>query len=362
MWRQDLRVVPDEMVRDASIDVAPPAAGGYAPQTLARLRRRLDADYIVSGSYLVSGAEDDAPLRVDIALQDARNGAVLASVSNQAGLRRAQRARRQKRAPDCVTNWVSHRPGVRRSASIANEQPPNVDVARRVGFRPRCPATLRPGSRARRIARGRCRGSRLRSRIYLSCAKRGRHSGTGTKPWRPPAKRPKMRRIFRPNNVSRPRRSFESERSNWIKAAEAWQALVKLRPLNPEYRLHQIDAQIAAGEARQAQLTLAGLRLLAGCWRPMRAPNSPPPASRPPWTMRRAMPTMRLTRCVRRSNTTRRAWSPTHSSSSPPPKRISASGRRPARTSRPRSKAIARSEIRAAKRRRAGRSQGCSPI
>jgi tetratricopeptide (TPR) repeat protein len=55
---------------------------------------------------------------------------------------------------------------------------------------------------------------------------------------------------------------LESERSDWAKAAEAWQALAKLKPLNPEYRLHQIDAEIAAGDARQAQLTLDDLRRL----------------------------------------------------------------------------------------------------
>jgi len=55
---------------------------------------------------------------------------------------------------------------------------------------------------------------------------------------------------------------LESERSDWIKAVDAWKALAKLKPLNSEYRLHQIDAQIAAGQAREAQITLAELRLL----------------------------------------------------------------------------------------------------
>ena len=37
----DMQVVPDELVRDASGDLSAPAAGGYAPQTLRRLRQRL---------------------------------------------------------------------------------------------------------------------------------------------------------------------------------------------------------------------------------------------------------------------------------------------------------------------------------
>ena len=81
----DLQVLPDELVRNASSDLAPPAAGGYAAQTLERLRQRVGADYIISGSYLVSGTSDDAPMRVDIALQDARTGSMVASVSQLGG-------------------------------------------------------------------------------------------------------------------------------------------------------------------------------------------------------------------------------------------------------------------------------------
>ena len=82
-------------------------AGGYSAQSLARLRQRLDADYVISGSYLVTGSAEDASLRVDVALQDARTGALVASVSNESavpGLIAAREARgrdaaRQARCP-----------------------------------------------------------------------------------------------------------------------------------------------------------------------------------------------------------------------------------------------------------------------
>ena len=54
----------------------------------------------------------------------------------------------------------------------------------------------------------------------------------------------------------------ESTRGDWSKAADAWQALAKLKPLNPEYRLQTIDAQIAAGATGAAQATLGELRRL----------------------------------------------------------------------------------------------------
>ena len=43
-------------------------------QSLATLKKRVGADYVLSGSYLVSGAADTPSLRIDLALQDAASG------------------------------------------------------------------------------------------------------------------------------------------------------------------------------------------------------------------------------------------------------------------------------------------------
>src|SRR5580765_5216942 len=120
----DLRVLPDELIRDSSADISAPAAGGYSLATLERLRRRLDADYVVSGSYLVTGAQEDAPLRVDIALQDARNGALLASVSNQSGV--AGLLALVTSAGVTLRDKLGTRPAAAQDLSLmANVQPPN---------------------------------------------------------------------------------------------------------------------------------------------------------------------------------------------------------------------------------------------
>ena len=129
----DLQIVPDELVRDASTDLAPPAAGGYSPQTLASLRERLAADYVVSGSYLVTGSSDSAPLRVDIALQDARNGSLVASVSNQSGVSGLIALVTQAGAT-LRRKLGASSPSAETLSLVANEQPPSVDVARRMGF------------------------------------------------------------------------------------------------------------------------------------------------------------------------------------------------------------------------------------
>jgi eukaryotic-like serine/threonine-protein kinase len=256
----DLRVVPDELVRDASIDIGPPAAGGYAPQTLARLRRRLEADYVVSGSYLVSGAADNAPLRVDIALQDARTGAVLASVSSQSGLAEltALVARTGVRLREKLGIAP---PGGQALGLVANEQPPNVDVARRVGFaldalRHYDPARARDELiEAVAEAPGYAPAYTYLAEAWSALGYHDKALAAAGQAAQNAANLPQEQRLLT-------EAVLESERSNWAKAAEAWQEVAKLKPLNPEYRLRQIDAQIAAGEASQAQLTLEDLRRL----------------------------------------------------------------------------------------------------
>jgi DNA-binding winged helix-turn-helix (wHTH) protein/TolB-like protein/Tfp pilus assembly protein PilF len=257
---QDLHVVPDELVRDASIDVGPPAAGGYATQTLARLHRRLDADYVISGSYLVSGAADNAPLRVDIALQDARNGVMLASVSNQSSLGEltALVAKIGVRLRDKL-GILS--PGGQALGLVANEQPPNVDVARRMGFALDALQHYDP-ARARdelieaiAQAPGYAPAYAYLAQSWSALGYHDKALAAAGQAAQNSANLPLEQRLLT-------EAVLETERSDRAKAVDAWQALANLKPLNPEYRLHQIDAQIAAGAAAQAQLTLENLRRL----------------------------------------------------------------------------------------------------
>ena len=256
----DLRVVPDELVRDASTDVAPPAAAGYAPQTLARLRRRLDADYVISGSYLVGGAEDNAPLRVDIAVQDARNGALLATVTNQTGLRELT-ALVTKTGGSLRDKLGVVPPEGHALDQVANERPPNLDVARRFGFALDALRNYDP-ARARDELLEAVAEAPGYAPSYIYLAEAWSALGYRDKALAAAGQAAQNAANLPPEQRLHAEAVVESERSNWPKAVLAWQALAKLKPLNPEYRLRQIDAQIAAGEASQAQRTLAELRLL----------------------------------------------------------------------------------------------------
>src|SRR6185312_11715173 len=126
-------VLPDEIVRPGRSGLATPLAGGYSPQSLATLKKRVGADYVLSGSYLVSGAADAPSLRIDLALQDAANGKPVASVSQSGPI--ADLSAVVTRTGAALRSAAGFRPvSAAALQSIANAQPPNLDVARRVGF------------------------------------------------------------------------------------------------------------------------------------------------------------------------------------------------------------------------------------
>jgi len=256
----DLQVMPDELVRNASTDLAAPAAGGYAPQTLARLRERLGADYIVSGSYLVSGSSDDAPMRVDIALQDARNGSLVASVSDLGG---------ESGLLDLVTKAGStlraklgiQPPGAEALGLVAASRPPSVDVARRLGF---ALDSLQHYDAARArdellqaiaAAPGYAPAYTLLAQAWSALGYRDRAQAAADQAVRYAVSLPREQRLLA-DAVA------ESAHNKWDKAADDWQALVLLKPSSADYRLQCIDALIAAAQATRAQAVLRDLRRL----------------------------------------------------------------------------------------------------
>ncbi|MGO9801999.1 MAG: winged helix-turn-helix domain-containing protein [Steroidobacteraceae bacterium] len=256
----NLQVVPDELVRDASADLSAPAAGGYSTPTLARLRQRLDADYVISGSYLVAGSADSAPLRVDIALQDTRSGALVASVSNQSAVSglialaaqagASLRVKLGARAPD------EHTLGL-----VPNAQPPNLDVARRIGF---ALDALQHYDAARARdelieaiaeAPGYAPAYAYLAQAWSALGFRDKALAAAEQAAQKAANLPPEQRLQTEAVVY-------AAHAEWSKAATAWRALIRLRPASIEYHLQAIDAQIAAGAMPGAQATLTELERL----------------------------------------------------------------------------------------------------
>jgi DNA-binding winged helix-turn-helix (wHTH) protein/tetratricopeptide (TPR) repeat protein len=254
----DLQVVPDELVRDARADLAQPAAGGYAPDTLARLRRRLDADYVVSGSYLITGSSESAPMRIDVAVQDARSGALISSVSNQSSLSGLIGLASQVGVALRGKLGISP-PAAAALGRVANAEPPSVDVARRIGFALDALQHY-DAARARDELVEAIAEAPGYAPAYTYLAQAWSDLGYRDKALAAAGKAADYSANLPPELRLQAEAVFASLRADGAKATLAWQTLVRLRPTDAEYRLRLIDAQIAAGTAAQAQATLAELR------------------------------------------------------------------------------------------------------
>jgi eukaryotic-like serine/threonine-protein kinase len=66
---ESLRTVPGESIRQMKIELTP--MGGFGLETMARIRRNLGTDLVVSGSYFVPPKEKDGRIRIDIWVQQA---------------------------------------------------------------------------------------------------------------------------------------------------------------------------------------------------------------------------------------------------------------------------------------------------
>src|SRR5215469_8667721 len=76
-----LRLIPSEDVARMKIELSPLDVASLSSETLARVGRNLSTDLVVVGSYAVLGTSADAPVRLDLRLQDVRTGNILEAVS-----------------------------------------------------------------------------------------------------------------------------------------------------------------------------------------------------------------------------------------------------------------------------------------
>jgi len=78
---EELRTIPGENVARMKADLSLPDTDSYAKDTLTRVRDNLGTDYVVFGSFFDSGESSSRSLRLDVRLQDARSGEILATFS-----------------------------------------------------------------------------------------------------------------------------------------------------------------------------------------------------------------------------------------------------------------------------------------
>ncbi len=257
-----LHALPDELVRPAQMDLAAPMAGGYAAQSLYTLHRRLGADYVLSGSYFVSGSADQPHVRLDLALQDARNGVPVANFARDAAV---------SELPSLIAQAGV---GLRDSLGIAtaknidlqqvaNAQPPTADVARRIGFALDALHQNDP-ARARDELLDAVAQAPGYAPGYSYLAQAWAALGYGKKA----AAAAEQAAAHAQGLPEEQRLQIELQRQvakhEWAKASEIAAALVALRPQDPNYRLRQISVLLSAGSRNELDAALVALRALPG--------------------------------------------------------------------------------------------------
>ena len=126
---QQLRVLPAEDVARMKLDLNLPAADNYSRDTLGRIRSYLGSDIVVLGSYLATGQDADSKVRIDLQLQDTRQGETIGVIQNdgtQGGLvEMVSRGGAALRLKLGVTNVSAG--DIRQ---VADSVPPNPEAAR----------------------------------------------------------------------------------------------------------------------------------------------------------------------------------------------------------------------------------------
>ena len=123
-----IRTVPGENVARTQRDLALPASDSFAQDTLDRIRQNLGADYVVLGSYFDVGKVSGGTIRLDLRLQDARTGELLASVS-KAGTEADLPALASLAGADLRLRMGAAELSKAQAESVSDSQPPNPEAA-----------------------------------------------------------------------------------------------------------------------------------------------------------------------------------------------------------------------------------------
>jgi DNA-binding winged helix-turn-helix (wHTH) protein/tetratricopeptide (TPR) repeat protein len=255
-----LQVVADELVRSARTGLAAPTAGGYAPQSLATLRKRLNASFVLSGGYLVAGSADAPQLRLDLSLQSTKDERVRANFARDGAVAELPRLVADAGSQLRLKLGIS---GIEAQTLqlTANAQPPSAEVARRIGFALDALHRFDP-ARARDELLSAVAQAPGYAPAYEYLAQSWSALGYKAK-----ALAAAEQAAAHAENLPNEQRAeidaqLYAAQYDWPKTVDAYRKLVELRPQNSDYRLQLIDALLGAGMPVDAEAAMAELRKL----------------------------------------------------------------------------------------------------
>jgi tetratricopeptide (TPR) repeat protein len=257
-----IRVVPQELVRDVTKGIENSGSAGYTLDALTRLGRHLEADYVISGNYLAASAASDSPLRIDISLQDVRSGNSVARFTQQASM---------GSLPDLVsrigvmlrTQLGVASPNPELLAQISNAQPSSVDVAQKMS---RASQAMQHYDAAK--ARDELLQVIAQAPGYAP-AYAGLSDAWSALGYREKAVAAAQQAVRHGSGLPNEMQlqidaALQAATYQWGKASDDWNALIKLKPNDPDYRLQAIKTSLAAGVPGAAQAALNELQRLPG--------------------------------------------------------------------------------------------------
>ena len=257
---EQLRTVPEENVARSRIELALPEGDSLGKDTLARIGKNLNADFVVVGSYASLGRASGDQVRMDLVLQSARDGETIAALSEtgtEAHLfELVSHAGEQLRAKLGVQAVTS-----REAAEVAVALPSSHDAAR----------LYSEGLAKLRVFDALAARDSFQRAIVLEPDYAPSHSALATA-WATLGydenARTEARRAFElSTNLPRAERLLVEGRyhemsKNWEKAIDIYRALFAFFPDSLDYGLALAHAQVSAGKGQDALETVAALEKL----------------------------------------------------------------------------------------------------
>lgn len=255
-----LRVIPSEDVARVKIELSPLDVGSLNSDSLRRAGKNLSTDFVVIGSYAVVGNSADAQVRLDLRLQDVRNGNIIEAVSETGS--EAHLFDLVLKAGETLRSGLGLQPvSSSEAAEVAVALPSSQDAAR----------LYSEGLEALRLFNALGARDLLKDAIAAEPTFALSHSALATA-WATlgydEMARAEAKRAFElSSNLSRADRLLVEARyhamsKDWEKAVEIYRALFEFFPDSLDYGLALAEAQLSNGRSRDAMETLSTLQKL----------------------------------------------------------------------------------------------------
>jgi len=257
---EHVRAIPAESVARMKMELALPDLNSLSRESLTRIRKNLGTDFVVVGSYAMLGTKSDGQIRLDLRLQDTRNGETTGAFSETGTeshlLDLVSRAGEQLRAELGVRAVTSEE-----AAEVAIALPSKSETAKLYSeglVRLRAFDALR----ARDLFQKAITAEPTYALSHAALARAWAHLGYDEN-----AKAEAKKAFDLSSNLSRAERllvegRYHETSRDWNKAAEIYRALFQFFPDNLDYGLALANAEYKANKWRDTLTTIAALREL----------------------------------------------------------------------------------------------------